>query len=82
MTDALLNLVQWPAMLVTMLSTWLVASQSRHKRMLAFWLFIVSNVLWVVWGVYAQAYALIVLQAFLFIMNARGVRKNETDGAS
>lgn len=82
MTDTLLNLVQWPAMLVTMLSTWLVASQSRHKRILAFWLFIVSNVLWVVWGIHAEAYALIALQAFLFIMNARGVRKNETEKAS
>lgn len=82
MTDTLLNLVQWPAMMVTVVSTWLIASQSRHKRMLAFWLFIVSNVLWVIWGVHADAYALIVLQVFLFIMNARGVRKNETERAS
>lgn len=82
MTDTLLNLVQWPAMMVTVVSTWLIASQSRHKRMLAFWLFIVSNVLWVIWGVHADAYALILLQVFLFIMNARGVRKNETERAS
>lgn len=77
MTDALLNFVQWPAMLVTMLSTWLVASQSRRKRKAAFWLFIVSNVLWIAWGLHAQAFALIILQVFLFVMNARGVRKNE-----
>ena len=77
MTDALLDFVQWPAMLVTMVSTWLVASQSRHKRMLAFGLFILSNVLWIVWGLHADAFALIVLQVFLFVMNARGVRKNE-----
>lgn len=80
MTDALLDFVQWPAMMVTMVSTWLVASQSPHKRMLAFWLFILSNVLWIVWGLHANAFALIILQVFLFIMNARGVRKNE--GAS
>lgn len=77
MTDTLLNLIQWPAMMVTMLSTWLIASQARDKRKFAFWLFIVSNILWAAWGLHADAYALILLQVFLFIMNVRGVKKNE-----
>lgn len=76
MIEALLNWVQWPAMAVTVLSTWLVASQSAHKRSAAFWLFILSNILWVTWGLYAHAYALIALQGFLLVMNVRGVRKN------
>jgi hypothetical protein len=41
-------------------------------------LFLVSNVLWVVWGLYAYAYALVVLQLALAVMNIRGANKNET----
>jgi hypothetical protein len=32
--------------------------------------------LWVIWGVHAGAYALIVLQLCLFLMNLRGFMKN------
>lgn len=38
--------------------------------------FIISNVLWVIWGVHAEAYALIALQFCLCAMNLRGFRKN------
>ena len=70
--------VQWPAMAVTLLSAWLVASQNKTRRQWGFWLFLLSNVLWVVWGWHARAYALIALQIGLAILNTRGVAKNET----
>lgn len=38
--------------------------------------FSLSNLLWVIWGVHAGAYALIVLQLCLFLMNLRGFMKN------
>ncbi|MDP9687578.1 UNVERIFIED_ORG: hypothetical protein J2W82_001234 [Pseudomonas mohnii] len=44
--------------------------------MTGFVLFSLSNVLWVIWGIYAQAHALIVLQICLFLMNLRGFKKN------
>lgn len=44
--------------------------------MIGFVFFSLSNALWVVWGVYVGAYALIVLQICLFLMNLRGLRKN------
>jgi hypothetical protein len=44
--------------------------------MIGFVCFSLSNVLWVIWGAHAQAYALIVLQVCLFLMNLRGLRKN------
>lgn len=75
--DALLNALQWPAMLVTLLAAWLVAAQSARKRVWGFWIFVASNLLWIVWGWSTGAYALIVLQIGLFVMNLRGVRKNE-----
>ncbi|MDB6087321.1 MAG: hypothetical protein JWN85_105 [Gammaproteobacteria bacterium] len=73
----ILDLIQWPAMAVTVAASWYVASTAKARRNVGFWLFIVSNVLWVVWGVHARAYALIALQVCLAIMNVRGARKND-----
>jgi hypothetical protein len=71
-----IDLIQWPAMAVTVLAAWFVGSQRPRRRMIAFWCFILSNVLWVIWGLHANAYALIVLQLCLCVMNLRGFRKN------
>ena len=72
-----LDLMQWPAMIVTLLAAWAVGSTQRRRRVVGFWLFIVSNVLWIVWGVDQRAWALILLQIGLFLMNLRGAHKNE-----
>ena len=72
-----IDYVQWPAMLVTLLSAWLVASQKKGRRQWGFWLFLASNILWIAWGVYAKAYALITLQVGLAFLNIRGVAKND-----
>ena len=74
-----MNLIQWPAMLVTVVSAWLVASQAKRKREIGFWCFLLSNVLWVIWGVHDHAYALIALQIALAGLNVRGAYKNEPD---
>jgi hypothetical protein len=73
-----LDLVQWPAMVATLASTWLVGSTRRTLRMAGFCAFLLSNVLWIVWGWHDRAYALIALQIGLFALNVRGARKNET----
>jgi hypothetical protein len=75
--DALLDAVQWPAMAVTLVAAWLVASRRKEKRSTGFWWFIASNVLWVVWAWHVSAWALIALQVGLFAMNVRGAVKNE-----
>lgn len=72
-----LDLVQWPAMALTVLAAWYVSSRARSRRGIGFWCFLASNVLWVVWGWHASAYALIVLQLCLAGMNIRGARKND-----
>jgi len=73
------DLLQWPAMAVTVLAAWLVASQSKRRRTIGFWAFIVSNVLWIVWGWHDGAYALIALQVALAALNIRGVFKNDPE---
>ena len=72
-----LDLLQSPAMIVTVAAAYLVASRSPHKRAVGFWCFLASNVLWVVWGVHDRAWALVGLQFCLAALNIRGVYKNE-----
>ena len=72
-----LDLLQWPAMAVTVIAAWLVASRIPYKRAIGFWFFLASNVLWVAWGLHDRAWALVGLQFFMAALNARGVYKNE-----
>jgi len=73
-----INAIQWPAMLVTVIAAWLVASQRKFKRNWGFWLFLCSNALWIVWGLSDGAFALIVLQLCLAFLNIRGAVKNRS----
>lgn len=69
-------------MVLTALGAYLVASISETKRKIAFWSYLGSNVLWTLWGWHTQAWAVIVLQAVLVILNVRGVKKNKQAEAS
>jgi hypothetical protein len=66
-------------MLITVWASWYVGSSRRRRRQLGFWLFLLSNLLWSLWGFRAHAYALIVLQLFLTVMNVRGLLKCEPE---
>ena len=78
--DSFLDLLQWPAMLATVVASWWVASTHRHKRVLGFWTFLGSNALWAAWGWHTQAVALVVLQFCLAAMNIRGFLKASREG--
>ena len=71
-----LALMQWPAMIVTVAGAGLVSSQRKFKRNWGFWIFLLSNVLWIIWAIGDRAYAMIVLQICLAALNIRGVRTN------
>jgi hypothetical protein len=71
-----IDAIQWPAMVVTVVAAWLIASQRKFKRNWAFWLFLLSNVLWIGWGAHVHAYALIFLQLCLAFLNIRGTIRN------
>ena len=72
-----LGFVQWPAMVVTVVAAWLTGSTSKRRRKWGFWLFLISNVLWIAWGAFVRAWAVILLQVMLALMNVRGAKKNE-----
>jgi hypothetical protein len=77
MMDNWIDMLQWPAMVASVGAAWLVASTQARRRNIGFWVFLLSNVLWVVWGWSTKAYALIVLQVILALMNVRGLKKTE-----
>lgn len=64
-------------MAVTLIAAWLVASQRKPRREAGFWVFILSNLLWIGWAWHTHAWALVALQVGLFAMNVRGALKNE-----
>lgn len=77
----MIDLVQWPAMVTTVAAAWLVGSEQERRRKWGFYVFLASNVLWVVWGLHDGAWALILLQFALAGMNIRGAvkqRRQET----
>ena len=73
--DDWVNLIQWPAMGITLAASWLVASTKESRRNIGFWIFLLSNVLWVVWGLHDGAFALVALQIGLAGLNIRGAIK-------
>jgi hypothetical protein len=79
MADFDLDLLQWPAMILTVAASWMVASRAARRRKIGFWLFLLGNVVWVVWGWHDSAWALVALQFALAATNIRGVRRNEEE---
>ena len=73
--DTLLDSLQWPAMLATVVASWWVASTHSRKRVIGFWTFLASNALWAAWGWHTHAAALVLLQLCLAAMNIRGFVK-------
>ena len=73
--DDWVNLIQWPAMGITLAASWLVASTKESRRNIGFWIFLLSNVLWVVWALHDGAFALVTLQIGLAGLNIRGAIK-------
>ncbi|MEX2582718.1 MAG: hypothetical protein WD766_05570 [Gemmatimonadota bacterium] len=66
-------------MVVTVAAAWGAASGRQPRRRIGFWLFLLSNVLWVIWGWHVGAWALIVLQFCLAGMNLRGAHNNDPE---
>jgi hypothetical protein len=76
--DEFIDALQWPAMAVTLYAAYLLGSKRKDRRIFGFSMFILSNVLWIVWGWGDEAWALIALQVGLLVMNVRGIFKNES----
>jgi hypothetical protein len=73
-----LDLAQWQPFAASITAAYLVGSKAKARRNAGFWVFLLSNVLWVAWGMHTQAWALIALQAGLAALNVRALFKTET----
>ena len=77
-----IELLQWPAMIITIVAAWMVASNHKKRRNIGFWLFLLSNELWITWGIYDKAWALVALQACLAAINIHGALKTDNNSTA
>ncbi|CUI03195.1 hypothetical protein [Massilia antarctica] len=75
--DGIFALLEWPAMAISLAAAWWMGSKKPGKRIVAFWMLIVGNLMWIAWGWAEAAWALITLNVGLLALNVRGIRKNE-----
>ncbi len=71
--------LEWPAMAVSLIAAWWLGSTKPKKRILAFCLLIVGNLMWIAWGWGDGAWALIALNVGLMGLNVRAILKNEDE---
>jgi hypothetical protein len=71
--------LEWPAMAISLAAAWWLGSKRPEKRIFAFSLLIVGNLMWIAWGWGDGAWALIALNAGLLALNVRAIAKNEED---
>ena len=70
-------LLEWPAMGITLASAWWMGSTRAKKRIVAFVMLIIGNLMWIAWGYGDEAWALIALNVGLMVLNVRAILKNE-----
>ncbi|NHZ65139.1 hypothetical protein [Massilia genomosp. 1] len=75
--DAMFALLEWPAMAISLAAAWWMGSTKAGKRIVAFCMLIVGNLMWIAWGWGEAAWALIALNLGLLALNVRAIRKNE-----
>ena len=64
-------------MAISLGAAYWMGSKKASKRIVAFWMLIAGNLLWIAWGWGDSAYALIALNVGLLGLNIRGIMKNE-----
>jgi hypothetical protein len=77
--EEIFALLEWPAMAISLAAAWWMGSKKADKRIVAFWMLIVGNLMWIGWGWGESAWALIALNAGLLALNVRGILKNEDE---
>lgn len=72
-------LLEWPAMAISLAAAWWMGSTKAKKRIVAFILLIIGNLMWIAWGWGEDAWALIALNVGLMALNVRAIMKNEEE---
>ena len=72
-------MLEWPAMAVSLAAAYWMGSTKAKKRIVAFLMLILGNLMWIAWGWGEQAWALIALNVGLMALNVRAIFKNEEE---
>lgn len=72
-----MEILQWPAMILTLLGAWMISTDKRSIRHKGFWVFLLSNVLWILWGMHVKAYGVVLMQIGLAIVNYHGLTRTD-----
>ena len=75
--DQFAALLEWPAMAISLAAAWWMGSKQPRRRIVAFCMLIVGNLMWIAWGWGEHAKALVALNLGLLALNVRGIIKNE-----
>lgn len=75
----MIDLLQWPAVVLSIIGAWLVGGSRPQQRLAGFLLFLASNVLWAAWGLGIAAWGVVITQAFFTWTSLRGIRTNYLD---
>lgn len=75
----MIDLLQWPALVLSIIGAWLVGGRRANQRLAGFLLFLASNVLWSLWGLGIAAWGVVITQAFFTWTSIRGIRTNLND---
>ncbi len=75
--EEILAMLEWPAMAISLVAAYLLGSIHATKRIVAFVMLIIGNLMWIGWGWGDEAWALIALNVGLLALNVRGIFKNE-----
>lgn len=71
-----LDLLQWPALLLSIVGAWCVGGRTARLRLIGFWLFLASNLAWAGWGYGAAAWAVVITQLVFIVTSIHGIRSN------
>lgn len=77
--ENLFAMLEWPAMAVSLAAAYWMGSTKAKKRIVAFLMLILGNLMWIAWGWGEQAWALIALNVGLMALNVRAIFKNEEE---
>jgi hypothetical protein len=76
----MIDLLQWPGMVLGLLGAVLVASGQARVRRAGFAVWLVSNGCWIVWALHAQAWGLLGMQVFFSVTSVMGWWNNRERG--
>jgi hypothetical protein len=70
------NFLDWPAMLTALIGTFILSRRAPSARMrrLAFFIYLVSNLLWLAWACHLRAYPMIIMQLGFLYTSIDGIR--------